>query len=127
MTLPQSRRREATVDGFVLKFSWSEHRILERLLLRYPHTVPVIELIDMLWGEDPQGGPDFARTTLTIFIRRLRQRIGRDRIVSQIGWGYALNPGVGGPLVLSPPADQLPGEPPKPGSRPLLSGRRADL
>ena len=61
-------------------------RLLAALLCRPGHRVPPAELIEILWDSTP---PRSARKTLQVYVHRLRQELGSDRVRRDPG-GYWL-------------------------------------
>lgn len=63
-----------------------EYAILSRLLLKYRKIVPREQLLQDLYSwEDALGS-----NTLDVYIHRLRQKVGKDRIQTIRGMGYQL-------------------------------------
>ena len=60
--------------------------LLAALAVRAGRWVPVGDLVDAVWGDDPPAG---ARTTLQTYVSRLRGRLGEDAIVHSPA-GYRL-------------------------------------
>lgn len=64
--------------------------LLAALAVRAGRWVPVGDLVDAVWGDDPPAG---ARTTLQTYVSRLRGRLGEDAIVHSAA-GYRLGDAV---------------------------------
>lgn len=65
-----------------------ERALLARLAIDTGRTVTVDRLVDDLWREDP---PPTARNALQVYVSHLRNRLGRDAIVSRsVGYRLAL-------------------------------------
>lgn len=82
-----------SVDSLLLAVGSGHTRtIIERLVDRYPKPVRMSELIDLLWGDDPNGGPDHPRNNVYANIWRLNQQLkSRNwRVVGEQG-GAAFN------------------------------------
>lgn len=62
-------------------------RLLAALLCRANSVVPIDDLMSALWGNN---APPSARTTLQVYIRRLRTALDDDRIVHEAG-GYRID------------------------------------
>ena len=78
---------EVSVGDGAIKLGGPKQRaVLAHLILRANRPVPVDQLIDGLWGEEP---PETAKNTLQTYVYRLRQVLGDDRISSKAG-GYVL-------------------------------------
>jgi DNA-binding SARP family transcriptional activator/tetratricopeptide (TPR) repeat protein len=70
-------------DGTPVPIAAAKRRaLLAALLLRANHVVPVDDLAEVLWGEDP---PSEARTGVQNYVMRLRQTLGAagSRIITQ--------------------------------------------
>jgi DNA-binding winged helix-turn-helix (wHTH) protein len=63
-------------------------KILKALTRAYPEAVPTRDLIDELWGNDPDGGPLDPFSRIDKSVRRLRD-LGYN-IVSKPRHGYRL-------------------------------------
>lgn len=78
---------EATVNGqFVALGPVKRRAVLAALALSAGAAVPVSRLIDLVWGDAP---PRTADKTLQAHVTRLREALGRDRIV-RVGAAYRL-------------------------------------
>jgi hypothetical protein len=90
---------EARIDGEPVMLSATETRLLMYLARRPDETVPVDEVIAMLWGRSELAMPN-ARANARMVVNRLRGRLGpaRHLVVTMLGLGYRL-------LVLPPGAD----------------------
>jgi hypothetical protein len=60
---------EALVE---LNVSEQQRRILEELVRAFPRSVPKTSLIDALYFDDPDGGPDNPRNVLSQQLSRIR-------------------------------------------------------
>jgi DNA-binding response OmpR family regulator len=94
MTWPEYQRGECRVDGRPVRLTRLMADALSIMLVRHPLRTPRPLLIEALWGHDPNGGPLYIESTLFHLIRKLRERIGRDRISSKHTWGYCVNQGL---------------------------------
>ncbi|HEY6583928.1 MAG TPA: AfsR/SARP family transcriptional regulator [Gaiellaceae bacterium] len=78
---------EAVVEGGPLQLQAEKPRaLLALLLLRRNRVVPVAELIDDLWGDDP---PETATSALQVYVSQLRKAIGADRVLTRAP-GYSV-------------------------------------
>ncbi|PVZ06401.1 BTAD domain-containing putative transcriptional regulator [Actinomycetospora cinnamomea] len=78
---------EIRVDGRVVPVPGATLRaVVARLALSPGRTVPVGELVDLLW---PEGPPQGAGSNLQTYVSRIRRLVGRDRVVLEAG-GYRL-------------------------------------
>lgn len=75
-----------TYHGDVLELTMREYAILSRLLLKYRQVVPRELLMQDLYSWQDSLGSN----TLEVYIHRLRQKIGKDRIQTVRGFGYQL-------------------------------------
>ena len=82
------RTRRAGVDGSVVELSAREFTMLE-VFLRHPGQVMSREqLLSHVWGYDHDPGSN----VVDVYVGYLRRKLGRDRIVTVRGMGYALQP-----------------------------------
>lgn len=72
--------------GASLELTVREYAILSRLLLKYQQIVPRELLLQDLYSWQDS----FGSNTLEVYIHRLRQKIGKDRIQTVRGLGYQL-------------------------------------
>jgi two-component system response regulator BasR len=75
-----------TYSGDSLELTVREYAILSRLLLKYQQIVPRELLLQDLYSWQDS----FGSNTLEVYIHRLRQKIGKDRIQTVRGLGYQL-------------------------------------
>ena len=73
-------------SGDSLELTVREYAILSRLLLKYQQVVPRELLLQDLYSWQDS----FGSNTLEVYIHRLRQKIGKDRIQTVRGLGYQL-------------------------------------
>jgi DNA-binding response OmpR family regulator len=80
------RTRRATVDGRTVELSAREFTMLE-VFLRHPGQVMAREqLLSHVWGYDYDPGSN----VVDVYVGYLRRKLGKDRIVTVRGMGYAL-------------------------------------
>jgi predicted ATPase/DNA-binding SARP family transcriptional activator len=78
---------QVLVNGTARELSSRRQRaLLAALTVRNGRPVPVADLVDAVWGEDP---PEGARTTLQTYVSRLRGLVGQHAIVHSPA-GYRL-------------------------------------
>jgi DNA-binding SARP family transcriptional activator len=78
---------EAAVEGEAIHLRAEKPRaMLALLLLRRNRVVPVSELVDALWGDEP---PETATSALQVYVSQLRKAIGPDRVLTTPP-GYSL-------------------------------------
>ena len=65
-----------------------QRTLLALLLLRHGRIVPVDELLDAIWANDP---PDGAGTTIRSYVSRLRSTLGDGGTIAANASGYALH------------------------------------
>jgi DNA-binding SARP family transcriptional activator len=83
-------RLQVSCAGRAVVLSAEKHRILlVALLLKAGRIVPVETLIDLLWDEEPPPG---ARSTLQVYISRLRKSLGRHAAIRHEAGGYVIEP-----------------------------------
>lgn len=91
MTWPQYKRHECTAWGFRVKLSRLQTEVLSTLLMRFPFTVPVADLIEAAWPDDDE--PDHSKARLHELIRELRIKLGGFHIIGRPSFGYLLAQG----------------------------------
>lgn len=76
--------------GGTAPVSRQEGRIMAALLAKpgAPHTTR--ELIDYLWGDDPEGGPDCAYSHVRVCIHRLRIKLAAANFPGRIDVRYSI-------------------------------------
>jgi DNA-binding response OmpR family regulator len=80
------RTRRATVDGRIVELSAREFTMLE-VFLRHPGQVLAREqLLSHVWGYDYDPGSN----VVDVYVGYLRRKLGRGRIMTVRGMGYAL-------------------------------------
>jgi len=80
------RTRRATVDGVTVELSAREFTMLE-VFLRHPGQVLSREqLLSHVWGHDRDPGSNI----VDVYVGYLRRKLGKDRIATVRGMGYAL-------------------------------------
>jgi DNA-binding response OmpR family regulator len=80
------RTRRATVDGRTVELSAREFTMLE-VFLRHPGQVLAREqLLSHVWGYDYDPGSN----VVDVYVGYLRRKLGKDRIATVRGMGYAL-------------------------------------
>ena len=77
-------------------------RILARLKAGRGATVHVDEMVEILWGDDEDGGPESATRTIAVHIAHLRKAGHRIETWARVGWRYK-----GGDPVQTAPSPQL--------------------
>src|SRR3954470_16238131 len=83
---------EAVVDGNAVPLPAAKPRaLLAVLLLSRNRVVPVHELVDELWADEP---PETATKALQVYVSQLRKAIGADRVLTRAP-GYELRVGDG--------------------------------
>lgn len=94
MTWPQYLRRECTACGFLVRLSVMQAEILIVLMLRYPGSVTLGELIEAVWHDaqwsDGDAEPLTAEGSILSAIRDLRGKIGGFHLQGRKGFGYRL-------------------------------------
>lgn len=72
----------------------AERRIVDELIRAYPRKVSISSLVDTLYFDDPNGGPDNAHATVRVNLTHLRKRLPK------FGWtipsSYGRGPGNSG-------------------------------
>lgn len=67
-----------------------QQRILvDELAKAYPSPVKTVDLVDALYGHDPDGGPDHASHAVSAMIEHIRRRIAK--------YGWTIPPAMRGP------------------------------
>ena len=77
-------RMQVLKDGEALPLTLTEYKILTMLMDR-PSVVPRERLLEVLWDE---GGKFIDDNTLSVYMSRLREKVGADHIRTVRGVGY---------------------------------------
>lgn len=77
-TVPIEALLDIRAEGTMLK-------IIEELIRAYPRRVSIANIVDALYGDDPNGGPDDPRAVIRVLISRLRP------ILAGYGWTIPKN------------------------------------
>jgi len=88
MTWPQYKRGECTAWGFRVKLSRLQAEVLSTLLMRFPGTVSINDLIEAAWPDDNE--PDHSKSQLHAIIKELRIKLGGFHIIGRRSLGYQL-------------------------------------
>ena len=83
-----SERHTATCDGRVIPLPRKEFALLELLCSSPGRLIPREEIYAKIWGSEVVVGD----RTIDVHIRKLRQKIGDERIVTVKGLGYIFEP-----------------------------------
>ncbi|MBQ6023467.1 MAG: response regulator transcription factor [Clostridia bacterium] len=75
-------------NGAEVKLSALEYRLLILLLQNKGHTVPRERILDRIWD---LAGNYVNDNTLTVYIKRIREKLGEDAIVTVKGIGYRVD------------------------------------
>jgi DNA-binding response OmpR family regulator len=90
MTLPQAKRREATIDGRRVRLRPGGHRLLKLLLLSNPQRfISPQSLVETMWP-NPDTQPLTATNIVRVYVTWLR-KLG-VHIERQNGFGYRIPP-----------------------------------
>lgn len=87
-------REEVFAGGARVLMSYLEYRLLELLVIHAGQPVPMLEIIESLWGG--QAGEEYAQC-VRIYIGRLRKHINppdesHQYIITEHGFGYCFDP-----------------------------------
>lgn len=81
-------RMEAMKDGEVLELSSLERKILHLLFLNHDKAVTRSQVIDLIWDAT---GNDVYDHTVTVYLKRIREKLGDDIISTIKGVGYRID------------------------------------
>lgn len=74
-----------------IPFGKIERRFLEILLRLYPNSITISRLVDKLWIDDPNGGPNEAAKSVQVHRARINKKL------TPVGWTiHSINLGRGG-------------------------------
>ncbi|HWU82881.1 MAG TPA: response regulator transcription factor [Methylophilaceae bacterium] len=85
LTLLEATQEVALPDGNCLPLTGTEFRLLRYLMLHPRHILSKSQLTDHVYALDA----DKDSNVIEVYVNRLRQKIGADRIVTHRGQGYA--------------------------------------
>lgn len=80
-------KKRAFRDGSMVRFSPTEAKIALCLLAAQGRQVCEDELIEFVWGDDPDGGPEDAGRMVRVFIYKVRHILRALNIGIESGWG----------------------------------------
>jgi DNA-binding response OmpR family regulator len=80
------RTRRASVDGRTVELSSREFTMLEVFLRHHGQVLSREQLLSHVWGYDFDPGSN----VVDVYVGYLRRKLGRDRIATVRGMGYAL-------------------------------------
>ena len=83
--------RSARAGGRSLPLSMREYALLDYLAGRAGEVVAAEQILEHVWGDAAQSGPERVRTVIARLRRRLRAAFGDDPIATVRGHGYRLN------------------------------------
>jgi hypothetical protein len=87
MTWPEYLRHECRYKGWLTPLTPLEAEVLSIMLLRSPNPTTADTLIDALWGDDPDGGPEDARRRVCELVAGLRAKLpGAIGSLHYSGW-----------------------------------------
>ena len=82
------RTRRATVDNRTVELSAREFTMLEVFLRHAGQVLAREQLLSHVWGYDYDPGSN----VVDVYVGYLRRKLGKERIVTVRGMGYALQP-----------------------------------
>jgi DNA-binding response OmpR family regulator len=83
------RTRVVQKDGTEVELSPREYQLLEHLMRRSGALVSKLDLLEVVFGADPDTHPN----VVEVYISYLRRKLGRDTIVTVRGGGYRMGTG----------------------------------
>jgi two-component system, OmpR family, response regulator len=84
-----TRQMRVSVDGEPVSLSPQEYRLLSYLMHHAGRVVPNAELLDQLFSHDSEKNDN----AVEVLVRRVRKKIGADRIETRRGFGYMVGGG----------------------------------
>ncbi len=82
------RTRRATADGHTIELSAREFVMLEVFLRHHGQVLSREQLLSHVWGYQHDPGSN----VVDVYVGYLRKKVGRERIATVRGMGYALHP-----------------------------------
>lgn len=64
-----------------------ERRVLDELIDAYPKSLSIQQLVNLVWADDPTGGPDTANNSISVYLHHIRRKL------SDFGWSAGRIPG----------------------------------
>ncbi|HHH39185.1 MAG TPA: response regulator transcription factor [Sedimenticola sp.] len=90
LTLDEERQRVTLSDGRTLELTGTEFRLLRCFMLHPGKVLSKTRLTEHVYEQDF----DRDSNLIEVYVRRVRDKIGRDRILTRRGQGYILADGV---------------------------------
>jgi DNA-binding response OmpR family regulator len=84
LSLDEERQQVTLADGRAIALTGTEFRLLRYFMLHPQRVLSKDRLIAHVYEEDREAGGNL----IEVYVRRLREKVGRDRILTQRGQGY---------------------------------------
>jgi DNA-binding response OmpR family regulator len=84
LTLDDEHQRVLCVDGTAIDLTGTEYRLLRYLMLNAGKPLSKLRLTEHVYDQDF----DRDSNLIEVYVRRLREKIGRERIETRRGQGY---------------------------------------
>ncbi len=86
LTLDEDRQRAILPDGADVELTGTEFRLLRYFMHNPDKVLSKERLTDHLYDQDAETGSNL----IEVYVRRLREKLGRERLLTQRGQGYVL-------------------------------------
>ena len=83
-------RKGVTVDGVFIVLPRYQLLVVEYLLIWRGRRCEATDILEYMYGDREDGGPEWARSGLGVNIFRLRKKLGAGFIETQQGNGYRI-------------------------------------
>jgi DNA-binding response OmpR family regulator len=75
------------VDGKTLTLSPLQTKLAAVMAKKYPHTATKVGIIELMYGDDPNGGPEYAESIIGIYVHAIRRKIKGTSLSIENIWG----------------------------------------
>lgn len=75
------------VDGKSIGLSPLQVKLLAIMARKYPHTATKAGILEVLYGDDPNGGPEYADRIVLIYIHTIRKKLKGTSLSIETIWG----------------------------------------
>ncbi len=91
LTMPMIHRQQLQANGRTVHLTPTELRLVEIMLLRQGRRTSCSDLLDMLYSDRADGGPEEAYQILRIHMHNVNRKVGGRLLFSQHSDGYQID------------------------------------
>ena len=75
------------VDGVSIHLSPEHTKFAAALERKYPQIATKEAILELMYGNDPNGGPEYAETIMSIYVHRIRKKLQGTTLSIENVWG----------------------------------------